>query len=207
MGRYQLGRVEAKSTMKNKIRITAFGVVAILFIGNFIYQQNEKQRELERKIQKYQTLVLSYEYLGKTCFKLDGSQSPNFQNNVRSKERIESVAKYYTEIIGAKCFVNSETTIFSNPYKSLKNSDWNNMSENALGNEILQGVYFDIDMGMPFLRTGGSICSDGSYSPSVGRGTCSWHGGYGTQRGTRFEFQSAEPIYDPRRMLKILTQK
>jgi hypothetical protein len=192
--------------MKNKMRLTAFGVVIVLFIGNFAYQQNEKQRESERKIQKYQTLVLSYENLGKSCFELDGSQSPNFQNNVRSKERIESVSKYYTEIIRAKCFINSERTIFSNPYKSLENSDWNNISENSVGNEILQGIYFDIDMGMPFLRTGGSICSDGSYSPSVGRGTCSWHGGYGRQRGVRFEFQSVKPIYDPRRMLKILTE-
>jgi hypothetical protein len=33
--------------MKNKIRLTAFGVVVILFIGNLVYQQNEKQRELE----------------------------------------------------------------------------------------------------------------------------------------------------------------
>ena len=192
--------------MKDRIKITSFVVVVILFVGNFVYQQIENQRELERKIQKYQTLVLSYENRGKSCFNLDGSQSPNFQNNVRSKERIESVSKYYTEIIRAKCFINSERTIFSNPYKGLENSDWNNISENSVGNEILQGIYFDIDMGMPFLRTGGSICSDGSYSPSVGRGTCSWHGGYGSQRGVRFEFQSAKPIYDPRRMLRILTQ-
>ncbi len=192
--------------MRNKLKLISFGVIVLLFIGNFVYQENIKHRELEQKIAKYRILVLSYENLGKSCFRMDISQSPNFQNNVRSKERIESVAKYYTEIMRAKCFINSKRTIFSNPYKGLENSDWNNISENTVGNEILQGIYFDIDMGMPFLRTGGSICSDGSYSPSVGSGTCSWHGGYGRQRGVRFEFQSAKPIYDPRRMLKILTQ-
>lgn len=192
--------------MKDRIKLTSFGVVVLLFIGNFVYQQNEKQRELERKIQKYQTLVLSYENLGKSCFKLDGSQSPNFQNNVRSKQRIESVSGHYVKIMDAKCFINSNNTIFSNPYKGVKNSDWNNVSKNSLQDEILQGIYFDIDRGMPFLLTGGSICSDGTYSPSVGRGTCSWHGGYGTPRGSQFEFKSIKPIYDPRRMLKILTE-
>jgi hypothetical protein len=192
--------------MRKKLKLTSVGVIVILLISYFVFQQHEKNRELERKIAKYRTLVLSYENRGKSCFIIDGSQLPNFQNNVRSKERIESVSKYYTEIIRAKCFINSEGTIFTNPYKALGNADWNNISENPLGNEILQGVYFDVDLGMPFLRTGGSICSDGSYSPSVGRGTCSWHGGYGRQRGEKFEFQSAKPVYDPRRMLKILTQ-
>lgn len=193
--------------MKQKFKIGSFLLIILLVVGNYFYQQGIKQQQLELKIKKYQNLVIQYENLGKTCFSIEDSQKPNYENNVRSKERIESVWNYYLEIMRAKCFINSENTILSNPYKGLENSEWDSLSKESIGNEILQGFAFDIDRGMPFLRTGGSICSDGSYSPSVGRGTCSWHGGYGRQRGVRFEFQSAKPIYDPRKMLKILTQK
>jgi hypothetical protein len=193
------------STTKQKFKVATFILVALIVVGNYFYQQGIHQQQLELKIKKYQNLTAKYEIRGKSCLSMNDSPKPNFENNVRSKERIDSVWNYYLGIMMAKCFIDSDGTIFSNPYKGLEKSDWRNLPNNSPGNDILQGFYFDVDRGMPFLRSGGSICSDGSYSPSVGRGTCSWHGGYGKQQGTRFEFQSAEQIYDPRRMLKVLT--
>ena len=53
---------------------------------------------------------------------------------------------------------------------------------------MFEGFLYEFDKGVPFLRSGMTMCEDGSLSYSRGSGTCSWHGGYAKQRGDFFSF-------------------
>lgn len=183
---------------------TFFVSIFAISIGSLLYQSYVDNQEKKREIAKYKVLVSTYEQRGKLCVPVKDLPVIDFANNVRSEARVLSVATYFAAIGKAKCFLRDEKTIFTNPYRSFSIA---NVGEADIGSpeyEIWQGMLFYIDFGMPFLRTGGSVCADGSFSPSVGRGTCSWHGGYGSHRGELFNFKLSKPIYDPRPRLARL---
>ena len=191
-------------TLKEKAGVALIPLVLTAFVGNFFYQNHVHHQEKIAKISRYKVAVSEYLEYGKSCTPFSALPEINYQNNTRSNQRWESVLTHYAAIRVAKCFTDKDKTVFRNPYLNLSFTDIAKASPGTTQYEFWQGMLYDFDMGMPFLRTGGSVCGDGSFSPSVGRGTCSWHGGYGDQRGGRFVFKFAEKIHDPRPYLARL---
>ena len=129
-----------------------------------------------------------------------------YRNNPRSQERVSIVLDGFEKIIAAECFLFRNDQIHSNPYKNIVIADLGELPRNESEEEIYQGLLYEIDKGIPFLVTGGSICADGSYSASIGRGTCSWHGGYASKRGSIFRFDGSVVERDPRIELSNLQE-
>jgi hypothetical protein len=187
--------------LKERVQI-AFGLLFVIaIIVNSIYQGHLEHQAKLAKIMKYEVLVSNYKELAKSCQPFDSLPAINYANNPRSNERASSVLNKYKVIMDSKCFTSKNATIYRNPYRQLQMTGISTAAAGTPGYEIWQGIIFDVDSGMPFMRTGGSICADGSWSPSVGRGTCSWHGGYGSQRGEKFEYSLSQKAYDPRTVL------
>lgn len=191
-------------TLKEKFQISFTILFIIAIIGNTIYQNHLEHEAKLAKIAKYKVLAVEYQKLSKTCIPFESIPSINYLNNPRSNDRVSSVINRYQAIMAAKCFIGMNETIYRNPYRNLGFKNLSTASSTSPSYEIWQGIIYDVDSGMPFMRTGGSICADGSYSPSVGRGTCSWHGGYGSQRGEKFDYKFSEKSYDPRIVLARL---
>lgn len=195
------------TTLKEKARIAILPLILTAFIGNIFYQNHLHHLEKVAKIARYKVAVAEYLEYGKTCTSFSSLPEINYENNTRSNQRWESVLAHYVPIRVAKCFTDKDKTVFRNPYLNLSFTNIAEASPGTAQYEYWQGMLYDFDMGMPFLRTGGSVCGDGSFSPSVGRGTCSWHGGYGNKRGERFDFKLAQKIHDPRPYLARLQAK
>ncbi len=176
----------------------------VALISNTIYQNHLDAQQREVKIAAYELKVSNYLKAGDKCTPFEAIPEINYLTNTRSNQRWESVVEQFTSIRSAKCFLDVDKAIHTNPYRNFSFDGIATADVGTIQYEIWQGMLYGYDLGMPFLRTGGSICADGSYSPSVGRGTCSWHGGYGSRRGELFDFSFSESTYDPRPRLAEL---
>ncbi len=175
------------------------------FIFNLSYQGYTHHLEHQKKVAQYKQLVLEYDQLASACEDLDHLGVIDFNNNPRSVERVKSVLEYFSKITSAKCFVNSRGTVYKNRFRNVELEKSITSPPGTVDYEIFQAILYEVDEGIPFLRTGGSICGDGTFSPSVGRGTCSWHRGYAGRRGKQLDLVLLTEIYDPRVRLKQLT--
>lgn len=193
-----------KLSIKDKISGVLFVVIFVGIIGNIFYQNHLENIQKQQKIEVLQKQVKNYELMRSTCVNGNEIFPIIYQNNPRSQERIEQVAQKFAKLISAPCFVFQSDKIYTNPYSQVDLSELQSSTTNRIESEIYQGILYEVDKGIPFLITGGSICADGSYSASVGRGTCSWHGGYASQRGSIFEFNESIYEYDPRKELEEL---
>jgi hypothetical protein len=198
---------DKEQSSPKKYWIVILPVLVGLFVANASFQANKREAELSAKIARYALAVNSYNEYGKDCFRVTSENGPNYQVNPRSAERLSSVIEYFSEIMKAKCIILQDDKIYHSGYKSDIQKDFASASPGTPKYEVWQGILNAVDYGMPFLRTGGSICADGSYSGSVGRGTCSWHGGYGYPRGSKFEFSYLTPVHDPRPFYEYLLSK
>jgi hypothetical protein len=199
MKRNAQGQILLKGWTFKEISSVFFIFTIVLGIaGNAFYQNYSENQKKNIRIEQLQVEVSQYKARMSNCVKANEVFPFFYGDNPRSEERIIKAIKGFQKVVGADCFVFSSDKIYKNPYKDIEISKLGDEPRTKNQEEIFQGLIFEIDKGIPFLITGGSICSDGSYSGSVGRGTCSWHGGYASPRGYRFEFKSSEYEHDPR---------
>lgn len=173
-------------------------------VGNSLYQNHLEDVKKEIRIAQLADEGESYKTRLQTCTKVNEVFPMFYSNNPRSQQRIEQVIESFDKVIDSNCFIVQESKISTNPYKQIELTRLDEGARTSSEEEIFQGILYEVDKGIPFLVTGGSICADGSYSGSVGRGTCSWHGGYASHRGTRFDFNQSIYEYDPRVDLRLL---
>jgi hypothetical protein len=174
--------------------------------GNVVYQKWSDNQEKNQRIEQLQLEVIKYEARMTTCVKANEVFPFFYSNNPRSQERLTEVIEGFRKIAEADCFVFRSDKIYTNPYKNLTVGNFIEVPRSGNEEELFQGLLYEVDKGIPFLVTGGSICADGSYSGSVGRGTCSWHGGYATKRGYNFDYGASVYEYDPRLELSSLQE-
>jgi len=197
------GSYSANSLKRNFFRTIIFLVlsaVAILSINEYRSEQKIKNE----RIALLQEQVLQYEEKLSTCVNARELFPFAYQSNPRSRERLEEVSKLFNQVVTAPCFEMGDQKIYKNPYTGV---DLGKLSQNSVAEievEIFKGFLYEFDKGVPFLRSGMTLCEDGSLSYSRGSGTCSWHGGYARQRGDSFSFKSSTLQIDPRIELEAL---
>lgn len=186
-----------KSLKKSIFRATAFlaiSAVAILSINEY----RTEQRVRNERISLLQEKVLQYERKLSTCVDSRDIFPFIYQSNPRSRDRLEEVSKKFNKVIAAPCFEKGDQQIYKNPYMGVNIGKLSQNSNDEIEVEIFRGILYEFDKGVPFLRSGITLCEDGSLSYSRGSGTCSWHGGYARQRGDRFSFNASTIAPDPR---------
>ena len=192
-----------KSLKISIFRTTTFLVITAIAILSINEYRSEQKIKNER-IALLQEQVLQYEEKLSTCVKSREVFPFVYQSNPRSKERLEEVSKLFNQVVMAPCFERGDQKIYMNPYAGV---DLGKLSQNSVGEievEMFEGFLYEFDKGVPFLRSGMTMCEDGSLSYSRGSGTCSWHGGYARQRGDFFSFNEITLEQDPRVELEEL---
>jgi hypothetical protein len=184
-------------------KIVVIGVV-LFFALSYFYQLGVERQELELKIKKLETKSQEYEQKLKTCIPTSIFYQKSYSGDPRTNNRLTEVAEVFNKIVNAPCFKTLQDEMLSNPYSGIKLGELGNREHSSLEEEVFQGFLYEYDKGVPFLRSGWTLCEDGSLSGSVGRGTCSWHGGYARQRGQLFRFEASEKVNDPREKLARL---
>jgi len=199
MKRNSEGQILLKGlTLKEIASITFLVLLVSGVVGNAYYQNYIENQEKNLRVEKLEVEVKQYLSRIDDCTNGMDIFPFDYRNNPRSQERVSRVLVGFEKIIAAECFLFRNDQIYSNPYKNIVITDLGELPRNESEEEIYQGLLYEIDKGIPFLVTGGSICADGSYSASVGRGTCSWHGGYASKRGSIFKFNGSVIERDPR---------
>ena len=207
MKRNSEGQILLKGLTLKEIGSIAFLVLFVSGIaGNAFYQNYSENQEKNLRVEKLEVEVKQYLARIDECTSGNDIFPSYYGNNPRSQERVSIVFDGFEKIIAAECFLFRNDQIHSNPYKNIVIADLGKLPRNESEEEIYQGLLYEIDKGIPFLVTGGSICADGSYSGSVGRGTCSWHGGYASKRGSIFRFNGSVIERDPRIELNNLQE-
>lgn len=207
MKRNSEGQILLKGLTFKEIGSIAFLVLFVSGIaGNAFYQNYSENQDKNLRIQELNAEVKQYSARINLCIQGNNIFPFYYTNNPRSEERTAVVFDGFNKILDAECFVFENDKIYSNPYRNIEIADLGELPRNENEEEIFQGLIYEVDKGIPFLVTGGSICADGSYSGSVGRGTCSWHGGYASKRGYIFRFKASEFEPDPRIELSNLQQ-
>lgn len=168
--------------------------VAILSINEY----RSEQRIKKERISLLQDQVLRYEEKLSQCLNSRELLPSSYQSDPRSKERLKEVSDLFYKVVTAPCFEKGNQKIYKNPYSGVILGDLSQNSVNDLEVEIFEGLLYEFDRGVPFLRSGMTLCEDGSLSYSRGSGTCSWHGGYARQRGDYFSFSKIILERDPR---------
>lgn len=184
------------------LRTLVFALV-LLVISSCI-QDVRKERELRnQRIAELHIQVADYEQQILDC--IDGRSlfNTSYDSNPRSRERFTQVAEKFYKLSDAPCIVRSGK-IWTNPYRKVDLSQIRAEASGRLQQEMYQGLLYEFDRGVPFLKSGGTLCEDGWISSSRGRGTCSWHGGYARHRGELFAFDSSKLKRDPREELASL---
>jgi hypothetical protein len=184
------------------------GITLVLFFTSaYIYQVGVDRRELELKVHKLELKAQEYEEKSKLCVPTSVIYQTAYSSDPRTSNRLTEVASIFNQITNAPCFNSLRGTMLSNPYKDIKLGELGNRAHSPLEEEVFQGFLYEYDKGVPFLRSGWTLCEDGSLSDSVGRGSCSWHGGYAKQRGSSFNFEYAQTITDPREEIDQLLNR
>jgi len=184
------------------------GIAVVLFFTSaYFYQVGVDRRELELKIQELELKAQEYEEKSKLCVPTSVIYQTAYSSDPRTSNRLTEVASIFNQITDAPCFNSLQGTMLNNPYKDVKLGELGDREHSPLEEEVFQGFLYEYDKGVPFLRSGWTLCEDGSLSGSAGRGTCSWHGGYAKQRGETFNFDFAEKIPNPRdKIAQLLDQ-
>jgi hypothetical protein len=181
--------------------------IFLLFVVSSCVQDIRAERELRnQRISELRIQVVEYEKQILDC--VDGWNLFNspYDSNPRSRERFDQVAAKFYKLSDAPCVMRNGK-IWTNPYKKVDLSQVKAGANGRLQQEMYRGLLYEFDRGVPFLRSGGTLCEDGWISSSRGRGTCSWHGGYAQQRGDLFTFDSSKLKRDPREKLEQLLER
>lgn len=139
----------------------------------------------------YKQKVAEYAALKASCWSLVGESTVVATGEPRSSERLIALNAMLKNLVSAPCIDNPyQDLVLKNPFKGITTAEFSDTKIGSPGEVLHAEALLDLDSGVPFLKSGGSICSDGSLSSSVGRGTCSWHGGYASNRGHKWDMSS-----------------
>ena len=179
---------------KTEIRLLAaiiVGVIVLIIPITNTYQKMNHSIDIQRE--RFSSLV-------DKCISADLEKKVLVTGRFRSIERLTAVGEFFSSIVTAPCIRTDGKHIRENPYKGINLQKGESKSPTSAESEIWGGIAYDYDYGIfVFQPQGGSLCDDNSYSPSVGRGTCSHHGGYAYNHGTKMNFDSLTQILDPNR--------
>jgi hypothetical protein len=184
------------------------GTLFIVVLGaSYLYQQGVERHELELKLEKLEVKAQEYNRKLEKCLSSSLIYENAYSSDPRSSKRLEEVALLFNKIVQAPCFKSVRGEMLSNPYKNIKVGELGNREHSPIEEEVFDGFLYEFDKGVPFLRSGWTLCEDGSLSGSVGRGSCSWHGGFAKQRGSSFNFVYAQTITDPKEEINQLLNR
>lgn len=138
----------------------------------------------------------AFHALSKKCLNISKESSIRDVGKNRSTERLQAINNFYTPLVNSPC-LNGNGTIYANKYFGVDLSKISSAKFFSDEYDLLQGILFDLDFGFSQFTSAGTICADGWISGSVGRGTCSWHGGYAHPRGSQISFDDLNDIPDP----------
>ena len=185
--------------MKTKIigSIASIGaLIAVVFGGVHLASVHHAEQLKQQAIFKQKTA--EYVALKASCWSLSGEATVIATGEPRSSQRLSALNAMLENIVSAPCILNPyRNLVLKNPFKGITSTNFNDAKVGSPGEVLHSEALLDLDSGVPFLKAGGSLCSDGSYSPSVGRGTCSWHGGYAANRGHKWDTSSWIEILKP----------
>lgn len=184
--------------MGRKLFVRSSVFLILLLVVSIRVQDIRAERELKnQRIAELRVQIAEYEEQVLDC--VDGWNlfNTSYDSNPRSSERFDQVATKFYELSNAPCMVRNGQ-MWTNPYKKVDLAQVRAESTGPLEQEMYRGLLYEFDRGVPFLRSGGTLCEDGWISSSRGQGTCSWHGGYARQRGELFTFDSSKLKRDPR---------
>lgn len=133
--------------------------------------------------------------VGSDCFNISTHSKVLSTGTARSPERLKSVNDFYTSLVSNTCLTNWEKKIYVNPFYQSNFSKLDKASVGTSEFDLWLGILNDVDYGFTPFTKNGTICSDGTMSSSVGRGTCSWHGGYASARGKQLPWESYLDLY------------
>ena len=139
----------------------------------------------------------NFDNLTRDCFSYQQQNNVLKTGAARSDARIQAINKFYSGLVAKKCLKNAKGDFFINPYFGVNLSKLASASYLTYDYELYQGILYDADYGFSPFTASGTICSDGTMSSSTGQGTCSWHGGYATPRGTRLDFEKNRELERP----------
>ncbi len=189
----------------NKKNVGIF--LILIFAVAYFYNLEVERQELELKIQRLEVKAKDYDEKLKVCVPTSIVHETTYSSDPRTNDRLIQIVSIFNQIINASCFKSYQGIMLSNPYKDIRLGELGTRQHNLSEDEIFKGFLYEYDKGVPFLRSGWTLCEDGSLSGSIGRGTCSWHGGYAKQRGEKFNFDFAERIPNPRDKIAELLNK
>lgn len=190
--------------MGRKLLVRSSVFLFLLLVVSSCVQDIRAERELKnQRIADLRVQIAEYEEQILDC--VDGWNlfNTSYDSNPRSSERFDQVATKFYELSNAPCMVRNGQ-MWTNPYKKVDLAQVRAESTGPLEQEMYRGLLYEFDRGVPFLRSGGTLCEDGWISSSRGRGTCSWHGGYAQHRGELFTFDGSRLKRDPREELEQL---
>jgi hypothetical protein len=172
------------------IVIFSFGVISHNQSAHRASEANNAKRIVEE--------TNALQDLGKSCWSLDSEQAVLISGDPRSAQRINSVNKMLDAIVQARC-ISSDTlsVIYSNPFFGLTKNSFNALASGTPADVLWNEALMDVDYGLPYLSSGGSICEDGTQSSSRGSGTCADHGGYAQPRGHKWDVSVWNVISGP----------
>jgi hypothetical protein len=195
------------NSLKKKIFRTVTFLVISAVATLSINEYRTEQRVRNERIALLQEQILQYEEKLSTCVNSREIFPFTYKSNPRSRDRLEEVSAAFNEIVTAPCFEKGDQKIYKNPYVGVDLGKLSQNSINEIEVEMFEGFLYEFDKGVPFLRSGMTLCEDGSLSYSRGSGTCSWHGGYARQRGERFYLNASTIEPDPRDELSEILGK
>jgi hypothetical protein len=140
----------------------------------------------------------AYLSLSKQCFDITGQVGITQVGKARSDARLKAINRFFVPLVQAPCLKFIESGIRINPYEFIDLSKLNSAKSGTREWTLLDGILYYLDFGFSPFTPSGTICGDGWISPSAGRGTCSWHGGYARPRGIPLDYLGMATIQDPR---------
>ena len=175
-----------------KKRYVLLAVLLILLIGRGVlnYPKSQAESRLQTKA------VASFTKLATNCFDVTSENKVIATGQSRSPERLKAIDAFYVSLVQAQCLKNG-LSLFANTFRGMNLSKIDTARFLTPEYDLWQGVLYDVDYGFTQFTKEGTICADGWISGSVGRGTCSWHGGYAHPRGTQIKFDNLPTISNP----------
>lgn len=182
-----------KRPFYKKKRFIALALVVVYLIITAVINLPKSQAESRLEVKATQ----SFSNLSSKCLDLGKESSVREVGKNRSSERLQAINDFFIPLVQASC-LKQDGKIYANKYFGMDLSKISSAQFLTDEYELLQGILYDLDFGFTQFTPAGTICADGWISGSVGRGTCSWHGGYAHPRGTQINFDKMNEITNPK---------
>lgn len=175
------------SKNKNQLKFVSKGlgltVLIVAVAALWSWNAQKKHQEQVRIEAVYASELTSYKGITSNCLNISIEEATRTKGGPRSSQRINAVQIAYDQVYLASC-IGLNQKYYWNPFQRVSFSQGDYASPTQPSEWLLEGAFWAIDSGLPFLEDGTTLCEDGSSSNSRGQGTCSWHGGYADPRGS-----------------------